>query len=49
MRDNAGQTGRAQGLLRRNMAINSLFTLPPRCGELFIAQQWNGKLIGTLR
>jgi hypothetical protein len=38
-RDNAGQSGRAQGLLRRNMAINSLFTLPPRCGELFIARQ----------
>jgi hypothetical protein len=31
------------------MAINSLFTLPPRCGGSFIAQQWNGKLIGTLR
>jgi hypothetical protein len=49
MRDNGGQTGRAQGLLRRNMAINSLLTLPPRRGVLFIAQQWNGKLVGTLR
>jgi hypothetical protein len=31
------------------MAINSLFTLPPRYGGFIPPQQWNGKLIGTLR
>jgi hypothetical protein len=48
-RDDANQTGRAQGIVRRNMAINPLLTLPPGYEALIIARQGAGKLIETLR
>jgi hypothetical protein len=48
-RDDADQTRRAQGIVRRNMAINPLLTLPPGYEALVIALQGVGKLIETLR
>jgi hypothetical protein len=48
-RDDADQTRRAQGIVRRNMAINPLLTLPSGYEALVIARQGVGKLIETLR
>jgi hypothetical protein len=48
-RDDADQTRRAQGIVRRNMAINPLLTLPARYEAMTIASQKVGKLIETLR
>jgi hypothetical protein len=48
-RDDADQTRQAQGVVRRNMAINPLLTLPPRCEAMIVASQDAGKLIETLR
>jgi hypothetical protein len=48
-RDDADQTRRAQGIVRRNMAINPLLTLPLGYEALVIARQGVGKLIETLR
>jgi hypothetical protein len=48
-RDDVDQTRRAQGIVRRNMAINPLLTLPSRYEALVIARQGLGKLIETLR
>jgi hypothetical protein len=48
LRDDAAQTRRAQGIVRRNMAINPLLTLPASCEALVIAWQGVGKLIETL-
>jgi hypothetical protein len=48
-RDIADQTRRAQGILRRNMAINTLLTLPAARTAIEITRQGTGKLIGTLR
>jgi hypothetical protein len=48
-RDDADQTRRAQGIVRRNMAINPLLTLPSGYEALVIARQGAGKLIETLR
>jgi hypothetical protein len=47
-RDDADQTRRAQGILRRNMAINLLLTLPAGRAAIVITRQGIGKLIGTL-
>jgi hypothetical protein len=48
-RDDADQTRRAQGIVRRNKAINPLLTLPAGSEALVIARQGVGKLIETLR
>jgi hypothetical protein len=47
--DDGAQTRRAQGIVRRNMAINPLLTLPPGYEALAVARQRLGKLIETLR
>jgi hypothetical protein len=48
-RDDAHQTRRAQGIVRRNKAINPLLTLPLRCEAMIVAPQRPGKLIETFR
>jgi hypothetical protein len=48
-RDDADQRRRAQGIVRRNMAINPLLTLPAGYEALVVARQRLGKFIETLR